>query len=427
MAKKASQILRAVMVASIGGGLELYDFTIYVFFAPIIAELFFPHGNSTAALIETFAVFAIGYIARPLGGVLFGHYGDKIGRKKGLIYTIALMALSTAFIGLLPTYNSVGILAPLLLVTLRFLQGIAVGGDLPGAITFVAEYAGEHRRGLLSGFIYCGVNIGLLLASVMGAFITLVLTHEQLTHWGWRIAFLLGIVIGAVGFYLRRKLADTPHFNQLEKKERLSKIPVLQLFRQKTKSVLQSMGLAWLFAVIIAQIFLYMPTYLTSVSHVKLTTALMINSANLLLFSLCIPLVGHVSDKIGRKPIIITTAILFMVLSYPLYTMMNTSSLILKMTALICFGLLAAGIVGVMPATLAEMFPTHVRYSGVGVSYNIGFAMFASSTPLIATELLARFHIAQAPSYNLIISALVTLMVAFTIQDKSQKSLETIR
>ena len=418
MADHESHILRTVAVASIGGGLELYDFSIYVFFAPILAGLFFPQGNSSTAMLETFAIFAVGYFSRPLGGILFGHYGDKIGRRKGLIYTILLMALSTACIGLLPTYHSIGILAPLLLVMLRFLQGIAVGGDLPGAVTFVAEYASDHRRGLLCGFIYCGVNVGLLLASGIGALLTGLLTHEQLIAWGWRLGFILGIAVGAVGFYLRSKLADTPYFNRLEQKKSLLKVPLLQLFGESTKPVLQGIGLVWLFAAIIAQLFLYMPTYLNTVSQLKLTTALIMNSINILLFSICIPLVGHISDKVGRKPIIVGVALLFIVISYPLYTMINMPSLIWQMIALNCFGLLAAGIVGVMPATLAELFPTNVRYSGIGVSYNIGFAIFASITPMVATVLLYHLHAVQVPSYNLIVSAIVALLAAMTLKDR---------
>jgi len=421
-----SHVLRAVTVASIGGGLELYDFTIYVFFAPILAGLFFPHGNSSTALIETFAIFAVGYFSRPLGGILFGHYGDKMGRRKGLIYTIVLMALSTAFIGLLPTYHSIGILAPLLLVILRFLQGIAVGGDLPGAVTFVAEYASDHKRGLLCGFIYCGVNVGLLLASGIGALLTLLLTHEQLIAWGWRLGFILGIAVGAVGFYLRSKLTDTPYFNRLAQEKSRIKIPLFQLFHESAKPVLQGIGLVWLFAVIIAQLFLYMPTYLSTVSQLKLTTALMMNSINILLFSICIPWVGYISDKVGRKPIIVGVALLFIVTSYPLYTVINMPSFILQMIALNCFGLLAAGIVGVMPATLAELFPTNVRYSGIGVSYNIGFAIFASLTPMVATVLLYHLQDVQAPSYNLILSAVVALFAAITIKDMSRQSLALI-
>jgi len=415
---------RAVTIASIGGGLEMYDFSIYIFFAPIIAELFFPHTSYFASLLLTLAIFAVGYFSRPLGAIIFGHYGDRIGRKTGLVVTIVLMAVSTALIGLLPTYATIGILAPLFLVILRFLQGVAVGGDLPGAVTFVAEYADNKNRGFACSLIYFSVNIGLLMASVMGGLLTYLLSHEQLLGWGWRLAFLLGIVLGIVGFYLRKKIADTPYFQQLAEQQAQVKIPSLQLLKENTTQILQGIGLVWLLAVAIAQLFLYMPTYLHTMAHLELTTALLINSANILLFSLCIPLIGYLSDKIGRKPIILLTAFLFIVFSYPLYTLLNHTSLTEKILALNCFALLAAGIVSTVPSTLAELFPTHTRYSGVGIAYNISFAIFAGLAPVIATFLIEQLHQPQAPSYNLIAGALVAFVACITLIETSKKPLQ---
>ena len=414
---------KAVLISSIGGGLEIYDFTIYVFFAPILGALFFPSNNNLVTLLNTFAVFAVGYFARPLGAILFGHFGDKLGRKKGMLFSIAVMAISTMGIGLLPSYASIGIMAPILLVILRFLQGFAVGGDLPGAITFVAEYADTEKRGLYCSFVYCAVNTGLLLASLVGALLTLLLSHEHLISWGWRIAFLLGLVIGIIGFYLRSKVSETPYFNRLEQTKDIVKIPFFHLFRSHLKQLIQSIGLVWIFAVIISQIFLYMPTYLNTVNHIKLSTALIINSFNILIFSLCIPIIGYLSDKVGRKPIILTTSFLFITFTYPLYTLLVNPNSIIEAAALFCFAVLSAGIVGVVPVTLAEMFSTQVRYSGVAISYNIGFAIFAGLTPIIATYLLYKFHLPQAPSFNLILSAVIALIVSLVIKEGSHKSL----
>jgi MHS family proline/betaine transporter-like MFS transporter len=414
---------KAILVSSIGGGLEIYDFTIYIFFAPILAALFFPHGNSLVTLLKTFSVFAVGYFARPLGAIIFGHFGDKLGRKKGMLYSIAIMAIATMGIGLLPSYASAGIIAPILLIMLRFFQGFAVGGDLPGAITFVAEYSENNKRGLYCSLVYCAVNIGLLLASLIGAVLTTLLSPNELAAWGWRIAFLLGLLIGVVGFYLRRKIAETPYFNQLEQAKDIIKVPLLHLFRTQRKQLLQSIGLVWPFAAVISQVFLYMPTYLNTVVKIELQEALIINSINIFIFSLCIPLVGYLSDKIGRKIVIVTVALLLSVLTYPLYTLLNSSQFIVQAAALICFAVLSAGIVGTVPATLAEMFPTPVRYSGVAISYNIGFAIFGGLTPVIATYLIYRLGFPQAPSINLIVSAIVALSVAVYLKDGSQKSL----
>lgn len=415
---------KAISVACIGGGLEIYDFTIYIFFAPVIASLFFPKNNSLIPLLDTFIIFAVGYFARPLGAILFGHYGDTLGRKKGLLITILLMGLSTTLIGLLPTYSSIGMLAPLLLVILRFTQGLAVGGDLPGAITFVAEYADNHKRGLLCSLLYCGVNLGLLMASAIGAIITLSLSYEQLMGWGWRIPFILGITIAMIGFYLRLRITDTPYFLKLQETQTINKMPLFKLLREHSLTVLQSIGLVWLFAMIISQIFLYMPTYLHTESHLSLTTALIINSINLLIFSLCIPLFGYLSDKIGRKPIILITALLFCLFSYPLYSLLVNSNFIVQLIGLFAFGIFSAGIVGTIPSTLAEMFTTEVRYSGVGVAYGIGFAVFASLAPISSTYLLYKLQHAEAPSYNLILAAVVMIISALTIKNISRTSLD---
>ncbi len=418
-----SQRAKAVLVSSIGGGLEIYDFTVYVFFAPILGALFFPSGNNFITLLDTFAVFAVGYFARPLGAIIFGHFGDKAGRKKGMLLSIAIMAISTVGIGLLPSYASIGIMASILLVILRFLQGFAVGGDLPGAITFVAEYAEPNKRGLYCSYVYCAVNIGILIASLIGAILTTSLSHEHLVSWGWRIAFFLGLFIGVVGFYLRSKISETPYFNRLEQTQDIIKMPLLHLFKIHFKQLMQGIGLVWLFAVIISQIFLYMPSYLKTVNHIDLSTALIMNSLNILVFSLCIPLMGYLSDKVGRKPVIITTAFLFAIFTYPLYTLLISPNLIIEIIALFCFAVLSASIVGTMPATLSEMFSTHVRYSGVAISYNIGFAIFAGLTPVIATYLLYKLHFPQAPSFNLILSAIIALITAIGIKEGSRKSL----
>lgn len=422
MTEKSSRA-KAILISSIGGGLEMYDFTIYVFFAPILAALFFPPENNLISLLNTFAIFAVGYFARPLGAIMFGHYGDRFGRKKGMLVSITIMAISTVLIGLLPTYASIGILAPILLVILRFFQGIAVGGDLAGAITFVAEYADNAKRGLACSFVFCAVNIGLLLASAIGALLTSLLPHEALISWGWRIAFILGLLIGIIGLYLRSRVAETPYFTRLEHGQDILRAPLLHLFRSHMARILQGIGLVWLFSVIIAQVFLYMPTYLSTVVHLKMGTALIINSINILIFSVCIPLVGYLSDKIGRRPIILVAALLFIIFSYPLYTLLSSAYFIVMFLALSCFAILSASIIGTVPSALAEMFSTPVRYSGVAFSYNVGFAVFAGLTPVVTTYLLYKLQFPQAPFVNLTFGAIVTFIAALTIKESSKKSL----
>lgn len=414
------QQLKAILIASIGGGLEIYDFTIYVFFAPILGSLFFPSTNHFITLLNTFGVFAIGYFARPLGAIIFGHFGDKLGRKRGMLFSIVFMAVSTMGIGLLPTHSSIGILAPILLVFFRFIQGFAVGGDLPGALTFVSEFAGVYRRGLFCSFVYCAVNLGLLLATLVSALLTSLLSHEHLVLWGWRVAFLLGLVIALVGFYLRTKIPETPQFEQLKENQEIINNPLFNLLQMHLKPFIQSIGLVWLAAVIISQLFLFMPTYLNVVHHMSLAKALNINSCNVLIFSVCILIVGYISDKIGRRRIIFFTSLLFIIFTFPLYLLLVNPNFMIESLALICFAVFSAGIIGTVPATLTEMFSTEIRYSGVAISYNIGYALFAGFTPVIATYLLYKLPFQEAPCLNLILSAIVALIVSIWIKENER-------
>lgn len=404
------------MISSIGGGLEIYDFTIYVFFAPIIAKLFFPLENNLVPLLNTFAVFAIGYLARPIGAFFFGHFGDRLGRKKGMLLAISLMAIATGGIGCLPGYSSIGIAAPIILIILRFMQGIAVGGDLPGALTFVSEYTTSSNRGLYCGLLFCAVNLGIVLASAVGAILTQLLSQDQLISWGWRMGFLLGIGIGVLGFYLRAKVEETPGFKLLQEQNAIVKHPLQHLAKAHWQHTIIGIGLFWFFAVVISQVFLYMPTFLNTAAHLPLSQALFFNVFSLLIFSLLIPIAGWISDKVGRRIIVIVTATLFLALSYPLYSLLLNPNQIIVGIGLLCFAILSAGIIGTAPAILTELFPTHVRYSGVAVSYNIAHAIFAGLTPMIATFLLYKFPFGQAVSFNLILSAIVGLLVTLLMK-----------
>lgn len=414
---------KAVAVASIGGGLEIYDFTIYIFLTPVLAKLFFPLTNHDLALLSTLGVFAVGYIARPIGGIIFGHFGDTLGRKWGMLISIFLMAIAATLIGLLPTYAQIGVVAPIALVVLRFLQGIAVGGDLPGAITSVAEYASPERRGLLCGIVFGSINAGALLASSMVAILTLLLSTEQLEQWGWRIAFIMGIVIAVVGYYLRRKVGETPYFAKLQQKHAYVKRPLINLLKTTPLLILQALGLMWLFAVATSQCFLYMPTYLHQTIKLPLKTAMIINSINLIIFSSLIPVMGYISDKVGRKRLLLVGSLTFILLSYPLYILLNSQHLPIQLIALFILAVMTATLVGTTPCAVCELFVTKTRYSGTALSYNLALTLFASLTPVVLSSLLYLTHNNYAVSFNLILAAMVTFMITLTIEERSRKPL----
>jgi len=421
---KTTDKIKALLLSSLGAGLEVYDFTIYVFLAPVLATLFFPAHNESISLLNSFAVFAIGYFSRPLGAMIFGHFGDKHGRKTGMLISIAIMGISTLSIGCLPTYSEVGIFAPILLILCRFLQGFALGGDLPGAITFMAEYSGENQRGLFCSLIFCAVNLGLLIASMMSASLSVMLSHEALVSWGWRIPFLFGMVIAVVGYYLRTQIEETPYFLKLTAAQHIIKIPLKELFQFEKKEVFMGIGLVWTYAVINAQIYLHMPTFLHTVNGLSLTKALIINSINILFFCLCIPLMGLLTDKIGRRTVLKTAATFFILGSFPVYFLVISSHPLFILLGLMIFSIFSAGVIGALPAALSELFSTHVRYSGIAIAYNIGFAIFAGLTPLLLTFLLYQFHNPKVVSLNLLVGGFITLIVTFFMPKTRELSLK---
>jgi MFS family permease len=415
------RILKVVSVASVGGGLEMYDFVIYAFFAPIIGKLFFPQGNDFIATLSAFVVFAIGYYIRPLGAFVFGQFGDTVGRKKTLLITIVLMAVSTTLVGLLPTYQSIGITATMLLVFLRLLQGFAVGGDLPSAITFVAEHVPASRRGFHCSWIYTGVNLGITFAAIVSTIITSRLSEAEVQSFGWRIGFLIGLGLAGMGFYLRTQLEETPAFSQLLASRQTLRFPIINVFKSELPAFFKALGVTCLSAVVVGQM-LFMTTYLHQVAKLSLQKALLWNTLGILLWSVLMLVMGYCSDRLGRKFVIRFSAITLIVFSYPLYHWIASGEMPWIISGLIGFAILMSGIIGAFPSLLSELFPATVRNSGIGIAYNLGFALFCSSTPLIMLTLVHQLGPA-APSYWVILAALITFLTTLTFAETVNKPL----
>lgn len=421
--KNAFSMKTILTLACAGGALEMYDFVIYIFFADILAKLFFPMTSTYIGMMSTFAIFASGYLFRPIGGIIFGHFGDRFGRRQSLLITITLMAGSMLAMALMPTYSQVGITAPIFFCLFRIIQGIALGGDLPGAITFVNEYAANNRRGLITGLLFLGINFGLLLAAFVSTLCVNVLTHAQFMQWGWRVAFAFGMTLFFVGIYFRLKNIETPLFMQLYHEHKQHRKPILMLFRLHRHNLLRGMMMMTLHAVIIVQLFLYMPIYLSTIAKIDSHEATLLNAINIFIFSCCIPFFGHWSDVYGRKRFFIIGSILFLILSYPLYALLNSGGEAMMVLALLCFAFLSAIIVGIVPETLTELFPTNVRNSAMGLSYNIGFALFGGVSPIISEFLVHRFHQPSLPSVNLMVIAFVLLCVVIPMPFSKNKPL----
>ncbi len=426
MSSKISSLDRKIIfLSSLGGALEFYDFIIYVFFASEFSELFFPSNNHFSSMMSVYATFAIGYLIRPIGGMIFSHIGDRYGRKKTFVATLLLMALPTFLMGLLPTYAMIGNNAAVLLILLRILQGLSVGGEIPGAITFAGEHVDPNRRGLTCAIIFFGINFGLILGSGISTLLSIVCTHEQILTWGWRLPFIFGGVLGVVSFYLRKQLTETPVFSDFQAKTQhvQARYPIVNVLSSYRMQLFQGIALTWLDAVIVCLLFLYLPTYLTSILHYPKETINIINTFTLILNAMMIIVIGWLSDYFGRRIFLIIGSLIFILFGYGLFYLLAQQQVIHVVIVMLIVAVCSACITGIYTCAIIELFPTPVRYTGMALSYNIGFAFFGGLTPLIATGLINFTGNILSPSFYLILSATICLIGAITLKNRHRQQL----
>ena len=367
---------KAVVAGSIGNFIEWYDFSVYGFFATVIASQFFPSEDQVASLLATFAVFAISFFMRPVGAFVFGHFGDSVGRRSTLAVAVILMGLATFMIGVLPTYGQIGVLAPVLLVVARLLQGLSAGGEWSGSASFMVEYAPEDKRGLYGSWQQFSIVAGLLVGSGIGGILGSVLSEDALNSYGWRIPFILGILVGLVGLYLRLRLEDTPAFRVIEEKAEVESAPIKESLGEHYGESLTAIGFTVGWTVSYYVLLTYMPTYLSSTLGFPLPLALASNAIGLVVLMALIPLTGALSDRVGRKPLLVGFSALISLLTYPLFLLISQGTFLLVVLGQVLFGVIISLFSGPGPAALVEMFPTNVRYSALGISYNIAVAAF---------------------------------------------------
>lgn len=409
---------KAVTAAVMGNLLEWYDFAIYGYLATIVAKNFFPQEDEKTALLSTFATFGVGFVVRPLGGILIGRLGDVRGRKTALMLTIFLMAFGTVLIGLIPTYDSIGLWAPALLVTARLLQGFAAGGEWGGSTSFIVEWAPNGRRGLYGSFQQSSLAAGLLMGSGIAALFSTVLTAQDMEAWGWRIPFLLGGVLAPVGIYMRRSIDETPAFRKA---------------RSQTQEVRAASGLslaakAFGFTVLWTSAYYMMLTYLPTFTqqHVGLsrTEALWSNTLGLLVLVVVIPFAGALSDRVGRKPLLLTCCLAFALLSHTMFqTMVSQGSLPVVMAMQGVFALMIAAFSGPGPAAIAEIFPTPMRSTWMSAGYSLAVAIFGGFAPFIATWLIGRTGSPLSPTWYVIGAAIVSTLVIARLPETAHREL----
>jgi len=387
---------KTLVLAALGGALEYYDFIIFVFFTSVIGQLFFPpEMPDWLRQLQTFGIFAAGYLARPLGGIVMAHFGDRSGRKQMFTLSVFLMAIPTLLIGLLPTYATLGYAAPLALLLMRILQGAAVGGEVPGAWTFVAEHVPERKIGFACGTLTSGLTVGILIGSLIATWVNKTWSATDVQAFAWRIPFLIGGVFGFFAVFLRRLLAETPVFEEMRRRRELVEgLPLRVVLAGHGRAVAQSMLLTWVLTAAIVVVILMTPTLIQKLFGIAAADTLAANSLATLGLSIGCVVFGWLADRFGAERMLMLGCALLLAATYALYLGLGQSTEHLGLL----YGLtgFCVGVVGVIPTVLVRAYPAPVRFSGISFAYNVAYAIFGGLTPLFVTLLMKQQPLAPA-------------------------------
>ena len=413
---------QAVAAAVVGNVLEWYDFGVYAFVATILSQKFFPAGDPTVALLSVFLAYGLGFLARPLGGIVIGRLGDLRGRKLALLVTMLLMAVGTVLIGVLPTYATIGYAAPLLLVLARLLQGFSAGGEWGSSTSYIVEWAPARRRGYFGSFQQVSTVAGLLLGSAVGAGLNSALSPEQMSDWGWRLPFLFGAILGPVGFWMRRTMAETPAY---ERHAAAPDAPAPATERGPFALAVLAFAFTIVWTVCFYVLLSYMPTYTQQVLHLSPTAALWSNTVGLIVLVVCIPLMGALSDRLGRKPLLLACCAAFIVLPYPVFSYLLANPTFGTLVAVqILFAVLISMFSGPGPAAIAEIFPTRSRSTWMTTGYALAVAVFGGFAPVISLWLIQVFASPLAHTFYLIAAAVASGLAILALRESAHAALD---
>jgi MHS family proline/betaine transporter-like MFS transporter len=417
---------RAVGASALGNCMEWFDFGVYSYLAATVGKVFFPGASPGAQLISSFATFAAAFVVRPLGGLVFGPLGDRIGRQKVLATTMIMMAAGTFCIGLIPSYDTIGIAAPVLLLLARMVQGFSTGGEYGGATTFVAEYSPDRRRGFLSSWLDFGTFVGYALGSALVTVLNLALSDDQMLSWGWRLPFLIAGPLGVIGLYMRLKLEESPAFQQqLDEHEKhmaqeSAGSELRTIVRKYWRPLLICMGLVLLYNVTNYMVTGYLPTYQTETLGRSTGFADLLVLVGMLWIVLLITFLGRLSDRVGRRPLYAVGAAAMIVLAVPAFLLLKSDGTVAPVLGVLLLSTLLACFAAPSAATLPALFPTAVRYAAMGIGFNFAVAAFGGTTPLFTEALVNATGNDLVPAYYLVVAGVIGLITVRFLPESAQ-------
>ena len=422
------KLKKAIIAAALGNAMEWFDFGVYGFLAYALGQVFFPNVSPSVQMIAALATFSIPFLVRPLGGIVFGVLGDKFGRQKVLSTTIIIMSISTFCIGIIPSYATIGIWAPILLLLAKLVQGFSIGGEYSGAAVFIAEYSPDSKRGFMASWLDFGSIAGFLLGAGFVVLLSSLLGQIAFHDWGWRIPFFLALPLGIIGLYLRHALDETPTFQQYadnenhQQQQENKRLLLKDTFTKYGKSILICTGLVIVTNVTYYMLLTYMPSYLSHSLHYSTDHGVLIIIAIMVGILFVQPIIGLLSDKIGRKPFILTGSIGLLILSYPAFIMINSNIIGFIFLGLLIIAVLLNCLIGVMASILPAIFPTSVRYRALAISFNIS-VLIAGITPTAAAWLVEKSGDLYMPAYYLMCVAVIGIITGVKMKETANKPL----
>jgi MHS family proline/betaine transporter-like MFS transporter len=413
-----------VLASFLGSVSELYEFVVYAFCAPFLAPLFFPGDDELISILCIFGTFAVGFLMRPIGALIFGYFGDKHGRQKTVSISIILIGLPTVVMGIMPTYSTIGIFAPIMLILVRIIQGISLGGQFTGSAVFINEHMGNKNAHLASGITFVGAFIGMLIASCVWLALTSLLSENEIASWGWRIPFILGIAVTIIGYYIKSNTTETPQFKNLKQNNSLSSNPISEAFKTQKMNMLLCLSMCWLTPIIIYQLFIFMPIYAQRYLNIPLAVTLEINAVGMIILSIFTILFGYLADKIGYKIVMLTATVLLGALGYPLYMLAiyyHTAKSLLIVQ--ISFAVLGAGYIGPVMGILNNLFSVKARYTALSFSYNLGIGIFGGTVAILNIIFIEKTGLLIFPAIYLSIAVVISIVtLLFIIYREKYKS-----